>query len=65
MEEFFVGAVRKNKLTTSATDNEIDTIMKDWFRYAKDREGGRKKRALAKERREGQNTNNVNDDESE
>lgn len=27
-----------------ATDSEIESVAKDWFRFAKDREGGRKHR---------------------
>lgn len=26
------------------TENQIETVMKDWLRYAADRDGGRKKR---------------------
>lgn len=29
---------------SAASDNEIEKTMKDWLRYAKDREGGRRKR---------------------
>lgn len=47
-----VGAVRKNRLTAMATDSDIDKVVKDWFRYAKDREGGRKQRADEKKRRQ-------------
>lgn len=39
------GAVRRNPAARSATNAEIDSIIKDWLRYAKDRDGGRAKRA--------------------
>lgn len=45
-------AIRKNRLTAMASDSDIDSVIKDWLRFAKDREGGRKKRALEKRRRE-------------
>ena len=28
----------------AASDNDIEKTMKDWLRYARDREGGRRKR---------------------
>ena len=37
-------AVRKNPLTKSETDDTIETVMKDWLKYASDRDGGRKRR---------------------
>ncbi|XP_062597855.1 uncharacterized protein LOC134259266 isoform X2 [Saccostrea cucullata] len=36
--------VRKNRLCPSATDAEIFDVAKTWFRFASDRDGGRKKR---------------------
>ncbi|XP_033730551.1 uncharacterized protein LOC117340180 [Pecten maximus] len=36
--------VRKNRLCATATDSEIAAIAKDWFRFACDRDGGRKRR---------------------
>nr|XP_022311174.1 uncharacterized protein LOC111116470 [Crassostrea virginica] len=36
--------VRKNRICSGATDAEIATVAKDWFRFAKDRQGGRKQR---------------------
>lgn len=45
-------AVRKNRLCASATDAEIASVAKDWFRFAKDRKGGRKKREERKKRKE-------------
>ena len=45
--------VRKNRLTGSATDSEIEAVAKDWFRYANDRDGGRKKRENKKRDEQG------------
>ena len=36
--------MRKNRICSGATDAEIATVAKDWFRFAKDRQGGRKQR---------------------
>ncbi|XP_033738642.1 uncharacterized protein LOC117326124 isoform X2 [Pecten maximus] len=36
--------LRKNRLCATATDSEIAAIAKDWFRFACDRDGGRKRR---------------------
>ncbi|XP_062576465.1 uncharacterized protein LOC134238352 isoform X2 [Saccostrea cucullata] len=36
--------IRKNRLCATSTDSEIAVIAKDWFRFAGDRDGGRKKR---------------------
>ncbi|KAI0228658.1 hypothetical protein LSAT2_020877 [Lamellibrachia satsuma] len=30
------------------TDSEVEKVMNDWLRYAKDRDGGRMRRTLAK-----------------
>ena len=38
-------AVRSCQRTT---DSEVEKVMKDWLRYAKDRDGGRMRRTLAK-----------------
>uniref|UniRef100_A0A8W8MDM5 Uncharacterized protein n=2 Tax=Magallana TaxID=2171616 RepID=A0A8W8MDM5_MAGGI len=40
--------VRKNRLCPNATDAEIYSVAKNWFRFASDREGGRKRRAEKK-----------------
>lgn len=32
-----------NALTSKATDAEIESVIKDWLRYAKDRAYGRKR----------------------
>lgn len=44
--------MRKNRLCATATDAEISAIAKDWFRFAADREGGRKKSEDRKRERE-------------
>lgn len=41
---YILETVRKNRFTSNATDSEICNVIKDWFRFAGDREGGRKKR---------------------
>jgi len=41
------GAVRKNILTRQETDDRIENVIKDWLKYASDRDGGRKKRKNA------------------
>ncbi|KAG8233355.1 hypothetical protein J437_LFUL005816 [Ladona fulva] len=38
------GAVRRNKQTEGATDDEITTCISNWFRFTKDRDGGREMR---------------------
>ena len=37
------GAVRRNILTRQETDDRIENVIKDWLKYASDRDGGRKK----------------------
>lgn len=51
-KSIFTEAVRKNRLCTLATESEIGNITKEWFRYAADREGGRKLREERKRARE-------------
>lgn len=41
---WLTATLRKNRLCATATDAEISGIPKDWFQFAADREGGRKKR---------------------
>ena len=41
--------VRANKLCADATHGDINNICKDWFRYACDREGGRKEERKERE----------------
>lgn len=61
----FLAAVRKNRLCASATDAEIASVAKDWFRFAKDREGGRKKREERKKRKEAIQATEASDPDSE
>ena len=37
-------AVRQNKLTQTASDAEIERVVRDWLRTAADRSGGRRRR---------------------
>jgi hypothetical protein len=37
---FLSGAEKKNRLTANASDSEIDSVIKDWLRFAKERDGG-------------------------
>jgi hypothetical protein len=39
-----IGAMRRNYPTATSTEAEIESVCKDWFRFAKDRNGGRKER---------------------
>ena len=34
--------------TVRTTDSEVEKVMNDWLRYAKDRDGGRMRRTFAK-----------------
>lgn len=47
MFEIIPGAVRRNILTRQETDDRIENVIKDWLKYASDRDGGRKKRKIA------------------
>ena len=38
-------AVRRNYVTCRAVDADVVETIKDWLRFAKDREGGRQRRA--------------------
>jgi len=42
--EIIPGAVHRNILTRQETDDRIENVIKDWLKYASDRDGGRKKR---------------------
>jgi len=44
MNMSFADAVRRNALTSKATDTEIELKIKTWLRGAVDRQGGRAKR---------------------
>ena len=41
---FCLGAIRKNSLTAKATDAEIEKEVKEWLKFAAERDGGRKQR---------------------
>ena len=41
---FLAGAVRSNSLTAKATDHSIEAEIKEWLKFAKERDGGRKQR---------------------
>ncbi|XP_019735241.1 uncharacterized protein LOC109521683 isoform X3 [Hippocampus comes] len=45
-------AVRRNRLTSWATDKEIDATIQRWLQLASDRDGGRKERMKRKEKME-------------
>ncbi|XP_078338841.1 uncharacterized protein LOC111134410 [Crassostrea virginica] len=53
VKDVLTKTVRKNRLTGSATDSEIEAGAKDWFRFASDRDGGRKKRENRKRDEQG------------
>ncbi|XP_054723471.1 uncharacterized protein LOC129233476 [Uloborus diversus] len=36
--------IRRNFASSGATDSEIETVVRNWFRYVKDRDGGREHR---------------------
>jgi len=40
--------VRRNPSTSRAVNNEIEKAIKDWLRFAADRDGGRQRRAARK-----------------
>ena len=48
-----------------ATDSEINMICKDWFRYAADRDGGRKKREERKKEKQQRKEMERDEDETE
>jgi len=37
-------AVRRNKLTQSASDADVERVVREWLRTAADRSGGRRQR---------------------
>jgi len=41
---FVAAAVRKNAVLDNPTESRIGEITRDWFKYARDRDGGRKRR---------------------
>lgn len=44
----FSAAVRRNRLTSDATEKDIDSTVKRWLYLAPDRDGGRKERMKSK-----------------
>lgn len=40
--------MRRSSVTSRAVDTEIEKAMKDWLRFAADRDGGRQRRAARK-----------------
>lgn len=48
LRNVLIRSVRKNRFTSAATDAEVENVAKDWFRFAKDRHGGRKERERKK-----------------
>lgn len=45
---YILGAVRKNKAAENETDHGITDIIISWFRFAKDRDGGRESRRASR-----------------
>lgn len=39
--------MRRHRIAELATDVEINTVISNWFRFTKDRDGGREKRRTA------------------
>ncbi|RXN32924.1 serine arginine repetitive matrix 2-like protein [Labeo rohita] len=56
IRDVVIAAVRRNRLTSEATEKEIDATIKRWIYLAPDRDGGRKERMKNKVR-EDRNTN--------
>ncbi|XP_078327712.1 uncharacterized protein LOC111116973 isoform X2 [Crassostrea virginica] len=50
VKDVIMKTVRKNRFCTGATESEIEKIIKDWLRYAKDRDGGRREREEKKKK---------------
>jgi hypothetical protein len=44
------GAVRLNPLTSKATDHAIEKEVKEWLKFASERDGGKKTRELNRKR---------------
>lgn len=44
----YLASVRRNPATCRAVDNDIEKEIKNWLRFAKDREGGRSRREARK-----------------
>lgn len=52
IRDVVIAAVRRNRLTSEATEKEIDSTVKRWLYLAPDRDGGRKERMKNKVREE-------------
>ncbi|XP_046560502.1 uncharacterized protein LOC124269518, partial [Haliotis rubra] len=46
LKEVVIKAARKNPVRLKASDSELESHIKLWFRYAPDRDGGRRERTL-------------------
>ncbi|XDV28631.1 hypothetical protein PO909_031864 [Leuciscus waleckii] len=49
LRNIVLAAVRKNRLTQHATDQEIESTIQRWLQLAPDRDGGRRERLRKKE----------------
>ncbi|XP_041915767.1 uncharacterized protein LOC121680446 [Alosa sapidissima] len=49
LKEVIIAAVRRNPLSAGSSEATVEAVMKRWLQLAADREGGRKRRLLAKE----------------
>ncbi|XP_067309541.1 serine/arginine repetitive matrix protein 2-like [Pseudorasbora parva] len=52
LRDVVIAAVRRNRLTSAATEKDIDSTIKRWLYLAPDRDGGRRERMKRKERQE-------------
>ena len=59
---FSTGAVRANSLTAKATDVSIESEIKEWLKFAKERDGGRKLREQKKRRQRAEDGGNAVDE---
>ncbi|KAA0721245.1 hypothetical protein E1301_Tti018142 [Triplophysa tibetana] len=50
LRDVVISAVRRNPLTANAAETDVEGTMKRWLQLAADREGGRKRRLLLKEK---------------
>ncbi|XP_016117366.1 serine/arginine repetitive matrix protein 2-like [Sinocyclocheilus grahami] len=50
LRDVVIAAVRRNRLTSAATEKDIDSTIKRWLYLAPDRDGGRRERMKRKER---------------
>ena len=59
----FTAAVRRNAATCRAVDTDVEKEIKNWLRYAKDRDGGRSRREAHRLARLQQQDQRVSDDD--